>query len=69
VTLLKDPASSDDGGYLLEYLSTGKRGNKHYINKIFIDKNELYVLTAQCKQENFDELQKEMMATVQSFKV
>lgn len=69
VTLLKDPAASEDGGYLLEYLSSGKRGNKHYINKIFIDKNELYVLTAQCKQENYEDLQKELVATVESFRV
>ncbi|CAJ1960350.1 unnamed protein product [Cylindrotheca closterium] len=70
VTLLKDPeVSNDDGGYLLEYLSSGKRGNKHYINKIFIDKNELYVLTAQCKQENFEQLEQELKATVKSFKV
>ena len=69
VTLLQDPVASEDGGYLLEYLSVGKRGNKHYINKIFIDKNELYVLTAQCKQDNYEDLKKEMEATVQSFRV
>lgn len=69
VTLLKDPIASDDGGYLLEYLSVGKRGNKHCINKIFIQSNELFVLTAQCKQENYEELKNELNETVKSFQV
>lgn len=35
VTLLADPYEVD-GAYILQYLSVGKRGNKHYYNKIFI---------------------------------
>lgn len=38
----------------LEYLSTGKRGNKYIWNKIGIASNLLYVLTVQLKQETYD---------------
>lgn len=89
VTLLKDPEIVDGTGdgssssssppyYVLEYLSAGKRGRKVYKNKIFVSSNQLlYVLTAQCKEENYNgsdggELQnvkKEMDATVESFRV
>lgn len=69
VTLLKDPFESKDGAYILEYLSVGKRGDKHYLNKIFINNNELYVLTAQCKEENYSMQAKEMKETLESFKV
>ena len=56
VTLLQDPyEESSNGSYILEYLSVGKRGNKHYMNKIFIVGNKLYVLTAQVKQEDWDD--------------
>lgn len=69
MTVLKDPVESVDGAYFLEYLSVGKRGNKHVLNKIFIKNNELYVLTAQCKEENHETQQTEMKATVDSFQV
>ena len=54
VTLLTDPYETEDGAYLLEYLSVGKRGNKHYFNKIFVANNQLYVLTAQVRQDDYD---------------
>ena len=73
VTLLKDPYQSTDGAYILEYLSKGKRGDKHIVNKIFISNNLLYVLTAQALEENVvadhHDLQDEMMRTVNSFQV
>lgn len=71
VTLLNDPYESDDGrAYVLEYLSVGKRGNKHYYNKIFIANNQLYVLTAQVKEEDFSPAQKEeIKQTLASFVV
>jgi hypothetical protein len=89
VTLLNDPEIVDGGGaaspyYVLEYLSVGKRGRKVYMNKIFISPNQLlYVLTAQCKEENYintgtdsggsdresKSVKKEMEATVGSFHV
>jgi hypothetical protein len=72
VTLLNDPYASDDGGYVLEYLSVGKRGNKHYYNKIFIANNQLFVLQAQVKEEDFTvnpEQKEELKRTVASFVV
>ena len=68
VTLLNDPYEMD-GAYILEYLSVGKRGNKHYYNKIFISRNQLYVLTAQAKQDDFSAQQEELKQTLASFKV
>lgn len=86
VTLLEDPyetqerSSSDTAptttttttAYILQYLSVGKRGNKHYFNKIVISKNQLYVLTAQVKQEDYTtnkDLADEMKRIVTSFQV
>lgn len=69
VSLLKDPMESSDGAYVLEYLSVGKRGRKNYLNKIFIKNNELYVLTAQCKEENYTTLEMELKKTLESFQV
>eukprot|EP00980_Cylindrotheca_fusiformis_P011628 scaffold2747_cov104-Cylindrotheca_fusiformis.AAC.18 len=69
VTLVNDPIESNDGAYLLDYRSIGKRGNKHILNKIFIKNNELYVLTAQCKEDAYEEQKAEMKATVDSFQV
>ena len=69
VTLLEDPYEVVDGAYLLHYLSVGKRGNKEYYNKIFIVNNQLYVLTAQVKQEDFVTQAKEITRVVSSFQV
>lgn len=91
VTLLNDPGivgsdvADGDGApyYVLEYLSVGKRGRKVYRNKIFVSPNQLlYVLTAQCKEENYisssssggddsqtPNVRREMEATVESFRV
>jgi len=55
--------------YLLHYLSVGKRGNKHIWNKIIIQNQLLYVLTAQCKEGDYPTLGEEMKQTVTSFQV
>jgi len=55
--------------YLLHYLSVGKRGNKHIWNKILIQQQLLYVLTAQCKEGDYEGLANEMKQTVASFQV
>ena len=75
VTLLEDPyraKSSDDDGvdaYILKYLSVGKRGRKVYTNKIAVTPNGLlYVLTAQCKEDDFPHQEKEIKSTVDSFR-
>ena len=77
VTMLEDPyqttfssQTGDDAidAYILKYLSVGKRGRKVYTNKIVISPNQLlYVLTAQCKEDDFPALEKEIKSTVESF--
>ena len=72
VTLLEDPyqSKSDDvDAYILKYLSVGKRGRKVYTNKIVVSPNNLlYVLTAQCKEDNFSDREAEIKSTVESFR-
>jgi hypothetical protein len=53
----------------LEYLSSGKRGNKHFVTKIFIRSQQLYVLTAQVKEDNYLAQKEELGKTVESFTV
>ena len=69
VTLTQDPYETEDGAYLLEYVSVGKRGNKHIVNKIFIAKNRLYVLTAQVKEADFEAQKEELKQVVATFRV
>jgi len=72
VTLLEDPYRTTQtiDAYVLKYLSVGKRGRKIYTNKIFISPNQLlYVLTAQCKEEDFPAEEKEIKNTVESFQI
>jgi len=70
VTLLDDPYDDGNGAYRLHYLSVGKRGNKQCYNKIFIENQLLYVLTAQIKEADFDPAsQAELQRVVSSFTV
>ena len=75
VKLLEDPYETkpSDGNpqaYILKYLSTGKRGNKILTNKIVVAPNNLlYVLTAQCKEDDFAAQEKEILRTVESFQI
>lgn len=74
VTLLQDPYQVTDdnkeSAYILEYVSDGKRGKKVLLNKICVSSDKLlYVLTAQCKFDNYQELKEEMKRTVNSFQV
>jgi PsbP len=77
VKLLEDPISGEiqiDGGsttmfYQLNYLSSGKRGNKRNIAKFYVQNQKLFALTAQCKEENYDMVQGTMLAAVRSFRV
>lgn len=69
VKLLEDPYETA-GAYILKYLSTGKRGNKVLTNKIVVSPNNLlYVLTAQCKEDDFPAQEKEIKRTVESFQI
>jgi len=70
VTLVKDPiVEESSGSYILNYLSKGKRGDKRFICKICIAKKRLYVLTAQVKEENYVDMEKELMQVVDTFRV
>ena len=70
VTLVEDPvAGPDNSFYLLNYLSQGKRGNKHFLAKFYIQNKKLYALTAQCKEDDYKDLKAEMRKAADSFKV
>jgi PsbP len=78
VKLMEDPitaSGADDENSAssfvqLNYISSGKRGKKRFIAKFYIHKQKLYVLTAQCKEENYDEVQSsEILEAVKSFRV
>jgi len=75
VKLMEDPYSSggDDGllYYQLNYLSSGKRGDKRFVAKFYIRDQKLYALTAQCREADYNDaaLRQEMRAAVDSFRV
>jgi hypothetical protein len=81
VTLLEDPyevsssssspSSDRESAYILEYLSDGKRGKKVILNKIVCVSSTklLYVLTAQCLEDDYPTLRQEIRSTVNSFQV
>ena len=77
VKLLEDPISGEiqnDNGtsalfYQLSYLSSGKRGNKRYVAKFFVQNQKLLALTAQCNEEDYATVQFPMITAVQSFHV
>jgi len=68
VTLIQDPYEGPDF-YQLNYKSQGKRGIKRYVAKFYISKQMLYALTAQCKEDDYSNLEKEMLQAVDSFQV
>ena len=69
VTLVGDPVALNENVYMLDYISTGKRGIKHFVCKIVVQAGKLHVLTAQVLQESFENVQNELMASVESFRV
>ena len=69
VTLLNDPVETVEGAYLLTYLSKGKRGDKHFVCKIYIENQKLYVLTAQIKESDYSGREKVIMEVVDSFRI
>ena len=70
VVLMEDPvAGPDDAYYQLNYQSKGKRGTKRFVSKFFIEKQKLYALTAQCKEDDFKALESEMLKAADSFRV
>mmetsp|Transcript_22091 Transcript_22091/g.28581 ORF Transcript_22091/g.28581 Transcript_22091/m.28581 type:complete len:320 (-) Transcript_22091:45-1004(-) len=73
VTLMKDPYSSSSSSsssyYQLNYLSKGKRGDKRFVTKFYIQNQFLFALTAQCKEADYADLESEMMQAVDSFQI
>ena len=78
VKLLDDPVSgtvrlNDDNTsttyYQLNYVSNGKRGRKRYIAKFYVQNHMLLALTAQCKDDTYESIQKNMNNAVTSFQV
>jgi hypothetical protein len=69
VTLLQDPVETNDGAYLLTYLSKGKREDKIFTCKIYVQDRKLCVLTAQVKKAEYSRKEMEIMAIVDSFRV
>lgn len=69
VKLSGEPFETDKGYYAVDYISDGKRGTKHFVTRICIQDQMLYVLTAQSKEENFNDYQKEIFETVGTFEV
>lgn len=69
VTLAKDPVEDGEtGAYAIDYVSDGKRGKKHFVTRIFVKDQKLYVMTAQCKEEEYAEREKEIVECVKTFK-
>ena len=69
VMLVGDPVALNDNMYLLDYISKGKRGEKHFVCKIVVQSGKLHVMTAQVLEESYDAVKKELGASVDSFRV
>lgn len=70
VTLMEDPlVVNNNKAYQLNYLSVGKRGRKRYVSRFAIVHKKLYALTAQCLEEDYGDLKKELLTAVDSFLV
>ena len=72
VTLVLDPQQFTSQGvlyYELNYLSVGKRGLKHFVARFAIAQQKLYTMTAQCKEEDYNEVKSRLQSAVESFSV
>lgn len=70
VTMGRDPTEdSSTGGYDVEYISDGKRGKKHFVTRTIVQGGKLYVLTVQCKEDDFSSVEKEVFQAVNTFRV
>ena len=69
VTLASDPVEDKGtGAYAIEYISDRKRGKKHFVTRIFVKDQRLYVLTAQVKQEEYADREREIRECVNTFR-
>jgi len=70
VKLTNDPVENvETGWYEIDYVSTGKRGVKHFVTRTSIKDGKLFVLTVQVKEDEYLEKEKEILISVKSFKV
>lgn len=73
VTLMEDPlvveSSNNTLFYELNYLSVGKRGQKRFVTRFAIKDRNLYALTIQCKQDEYETLKPIIATAAQSFQV
>lgn len=72
VTLVKDAVEDERTGcYAIDYVSAGgkRAGVKHFMTRICVLDQKLYVLTAQCKEDEIKDREAEMLKAVQSFQV
>ena len=72
VTLVLDPQQFTSQGvlyYELNYLSVGKRGPKHFVARFAIAQQKLYTITAQCKEDDYKNVQSRLQSAVESFAV
>ena len=69
VTLARDPVEvAGSGAYAIEYISDGKRGKKHFVTRIFVKEQRLYVLTAQVKEDEYADREREIRECVDAFR-
>ena len=72
VTLIKDPVAVEEDGtlsYILNYLSSGKRGDKRFVAKFSIQNQRLYALTGQVLEADYKNKEEEIMTAISSFRV
>ena len=70
VTLVTDPVENpENGSYEINYLSNGKRGDKHFLATILIEQGKLYVVTAQVLEADYKDKETELFEASRSFKV
>jgi hypothetical protein len=70
VTMGRDPTEDlSSGGYDVEYISDGKRGKKRYYTRTIVTGGKLYVLTVQCKEDNWAHVDYDVIYSVNSFRV
>lgn len=55
--------------YDIDYVNESKRGNNHYAARVGIREGKLYVLTVQTKIQDFDEIEGEVRAVIDSFQI
>mmetsp|Transcript_12014 Transcript_12014/g.28152 ORF Transcript_12014/g.28152 Transcript_12014/m.28152 type:complete len:154 (+) Transcript_12014:494-955(+) len=60
---------SEDGDvyYQISYINESTHGNNHYISRIAVRDQKLYVFTVQCKVKDYDALSSEMANMADSF--